>query len=163
VGDQSDMNVGEQVPGISDFFDRRLFSLSEIYHENTKIRRTRYGQVFVACEPQLTTPPAPKLHFAMTHAYKTYHTADSIVLPKDLPPLTQSLEHVVRSRRSVREFSGAPISLKDLSRMLELRACANWRVAYVSRDSQKAVQSLREKSCTKSCPPIGAASKLRLY
>jgi hypothetical protein len=39
------------------------------------------------------------------------------------------------------------------------RACANRRVAYVSRSSQKAVQSLREMSCAKSCPPIGAASK----
>ena len=40
-----------------------------------------------------------------------------------------------------------------------LRACANRRVAYVSRSCQKSVQSLRGMSCAKCCPPIGAASK----
>src|SRR5215212_9628810 len=40
-----------------------------------------------------------------------------------------------------------------------LRACANRRVSYVSKSSKKAVQSLREMSCAKGCPPIGAASK----
>ena len=39
-----------------------------------------------------------------------------------------------------------------------LRACANRRVSYVSKSSKKAVQSLREMSCAKGCPPIGAAS-----
>src|SRR5215211_2234327 len=45
-----------------------------------------------------------------------------------------------------------------------LRACANRRVSYVSKSSKKAVQSLREMSCAKGCPPIGAASNsLRLH
>src|SRR5215203_7540452 len=39
-----------------------------------------------------------------------------------------------------------------------LRACANRRVSYVTRSSQKVVQSVLEMSCAKSCPPIGAAS-----
>src|SRR5215218_1881964 len=46
----------------------------------------------------------------------------------------------------------------------EFRACANRRVSYVSKSSKKAVQSLREMSCAKGCPPIGAASNsLRLH
>src|SRR5829696_5466700 len=40
-----------------------------------------------------------------------------------------------------------------------LRACANRRVAYVSRTNQKAVGSLSEMPCAKICLPIGAASK----
>ena len=50
---------------------------------------------------------------------------------------------------------------ETLTNSRKLRACANRRVAYVSRSSQKAVQSLREMSCAKSCPPIGAASKVQ--
>jgi predicted ester cyclase len=41
----------------------------------------------------------------------------------------------------------------------ELRACANRRVAYVARSSKKAIESLLPLSSTKSCQPIGAASK----
>src|SRR5215216_4962925 len=54
-------------------------------------------------------------------------------------------------------------NLSPLSRLHKnyeglLRACANRRVSYVSKSSKKAVQSLREMSCAKGCPPIGAAS-----
>ena len=41
-----------------------------------------------------------------------------------------------------------------------LRACANRRVAYVTRVCGEAVQSLWALSSIKSCQPIGAASKL---
>jgi hypothetical protein len=40
-----------------------------------------------------------------------------------------------------------------------LRACANRRVAHVSRNSGKAVQWLWELPSMKSCQPISAASK----
>ena len=39
-----------------------------------------------------------------------------------------------------------------------LRACADRRVAYVSRGNQRDYTALRVLSCAKSCPPIGAAS-----
>src|SRR5215217_298203 len=45
------------------------------------------------------------------------------------------------------------------ARCLGLRACANRRVAYVARSSKKAIESLLPLSSTKSCQPIGAASK----
>src|SRR5215217_8068996 len=41
---------------------------------------------------------------------------------------------------------------------VQLRACANRRVAYVARSSKKAIESLLPLSSTKSCQPIGAAS-----
>jgi len=41
----------------------------------------------------------------------------------------------------------------------QLRACANRRVAYVTRACVKAIKSLRELPSAKSCQPIGAASK----
>src|SRR5215213_11583554 len=47
-----------------------------------------------------------------------------------------------------------PLGLKH-----KLRACANRRVAYVSRTNQKAVGSLSEMPCAKICLPIGASSK----
>src|SRR5215204_3793221 len=42
---------------------------------------------------------------------------------------------------------------------VQLRACANRRVAYVTRIGREALQSLSELPCAKSGPPIGAASK----
>jgi hypothetical protein len=47
----------------------------------------------------------------------------------------------------------------DFWALLRLRACANRRVAYVARSSKKAIESLLPLSSTKSCQPIGAASK----
>jgi hypothetical protein len=47
---------------------------------------------------------------------------------------------------------------RTLEAIERLRACANRRVAYVSKHSGKAVQSLWELPSMKSCQPIGAAS-----
>src|SRR3712207_4282765 len=46
---------------------------------------------------------------------------------------------------------------------VDLRACANRRVEYVTRSYAKAIQSLRELPSAKSFQPIGAASKPGLH
>jgi SagB-type dehydrogenase family enzyme len=103
--------------GASDRFDRGLFSVSEIFHENTKMRRAREGWLVVS---QGLQPLPSELHYAMTHAFKTYRSAMKLLLPKGLPPLAEPFEHVLRTRRSIREYSGAAVSLEYLSRILEL-------------------------------------------
>ena len=55
-------------------------------------------------------------------------------------------------------FGDGTANKKRIYFSMDLRACANRRVSYVSRSRQKAMQSLREMPCAKSCPPIGAAS-----
>ena len=108
---QSDM-------GASELFARDLFSLSEIFHENTKMRRIRGGGLYAI------QPPVPRssahLQYAITHAFKSYHSAKQVPLAKNLPGLAEPLEQVIRMRRSNREYSGAAVSLDSLSRILEL-------------------------------------------
>src|SRR5215208_6307130 len=62
------------------------------------------------------------------------------------------------SRRGsfARRFISSP-KLSCLKR--KLRACANRWVAYVARSSKKAIEALLPLSSTRSCQPIGAASK----
>src|SRR5215218_4980860 len=50
-------------------------------------------------------------------------------------------------------------SLISVAFIASIRACANRRVAYVARSSKKAIEALLPLSSTKSCQPIGAASK----
>lgn len=104
--------------GASELFAHDLFSLSEIFHENTKMRRTREGGLYAIQHPGPRS--SEDLQYAITHAFKSYHSAKKVPLPKNLPGLAKPLEQVIRTRRSNREYSGAAISLDSLSRILEL-------------------------------------------
>jgi SagB-type dehydrogenase family enzyme len=104
--------------GADELFARDLFSLSEIFHENTKMRRTREGGVYAVQHPGPRS--SEDLQYAITHSYKSYHSAKKLPLTKNLPELTESLEQVIRTRRSNREYSGTAVSLDSLSRILEL-------------------------------------------
>src|ERR687889_1398586 len=65
-------------------------------------------------------------------------------------------------QRSAKESPSREPRQAEMLTSEDLRACANRRVSYVSRSRQKAMQSLPEMPCAKSCPPIGAASKASL-
>src|SRR5215208_1906120 len=54
---------------------------------------------------------------------------------------------------------GQVVARVGVSQAIALRACANRRVASVARSSKKAIEALLPLSSTKSCQPIGAASK----
>lgn len=102
--------------GASDSFDRGLFSLAELYHENTKLRRGPDGGLVGAHE----LPPGAVLRYALQHSSKSYRSAGNVPLPRELPPLTATLEQVIRARSSVRDYSGAAMSTATLSRLLGL-------------------------------------------
>jgi SagB-type dehydrogenase family enzyme len=55
-----------------------------------------------------------------TFDYKCYPGATRIALPAHLPPLDVPLEEAIRERRSRNEFSGAPIHVEELSKLLAL-------------------------------------------
>ncbi|SRR6266566_19992 len=105
---QIDITVGAR-------FDRGCFSVSELFHENTKIRR-RDGQLLMSLGPRFL--PA-ELRYAISHSYKAYRFARKVQLSRDSTPRQETLEHVLLARRSVREYSGAAVSLHSLSRILE--------------------------------------------
>src|SRR5215217_9744585 len=60
---------------------------------------------------------------------------------------------------SLRVIGHALQGFAEVCKYRIFRACANRRVAYVARSSKKTIESLLPLSSTKSCQPIGAASK----
>lgn len=95
------------------------YTLSELYHEASKIDEE--------------TSPSYRRHLGrimntefflrlITRAYKTYPTREAARLPGaaefEDTPLSKSLRKVVLKRRSVREFSGKPISLNNLANII---------------------------------------------
>lgn len=96
----------------SNSFRDEIFSISEIYHENTKQRR------FQLNEPATDLPPA--LLERMRRAFKVYASTETIALAKDWAVIPNSVEDVVQKRRSRRDFTGGQITLGELSRLLFL-------------------------------------------
>ena len=93
-------------------------SLAEIYHENSKLRplnTKQYGE-FVA-----SVMSSPYLMERMAHSYKTYPTVSRISLPQDFCSsdcAAVTVERAIELRRTVRDFSGEPISIEQISRLL---------------------------------------------
>ncbi|HKR41083.1 MAG TPA: SagB/ThcOx family dehydrogenase [Paraburkholderia sp.] len=100
----------------TDRCDRDIFSISELFHENTKLRRTPDGLVLGGKAP----PSTPEVHYALRHPWKRYASTARTRLPRPLDPLRTPIELVIRSRQSVREFSGTAISFEQLSYVLDL-------------------------------------------
>src|SRR4051812_24274362 len=92
---------------------RSKSSLSEIFHENTKITPLlgrAYGRHIARI---LHSPMARRL---MTNPYKVYTLMDRIDLE---PPKARSvLEETILRRRSNRQFTGEAIPLEQLARLL---------------------------------------------
>jgi len=91
-------------------------SLSELYHENTKLHpltAPTSGMV-----PQETYTLEEKQ--AMSRAYKQYPSARRIHLPKveSFQASKLSFDRVISSRRSVRNFTDATLNLNDFSKIL---------------------------------------------
>lgn len=86
-----------------------LFSISELYHENTKDRK----QV----APLLSN--IPQQEAVWYQAFKKYPHRPKIALEVPAPSnACPGLEEAIQRRRSMREFSGEPLSLDELSRLL---------------------------------------------
>lgn len=88
-------------------------SLSEIFHENTKltpISSRAYGAWIgqIAHSPMLTR--------LMSQAFKTYTLMDQVSLPPASPQ--QQLENLIVSRRSIRHYAGTSVSQEELARLL---------------------------------------------
>lgn len=87
-----------------------VLSLSELYHESSKyFRHQRLAFALDECQV-----------FAMSRGFKVYHSSERIPLPREYPNSAQSLEEVIRGRRTVRQFSDKSVTLIDLSKILHL-------------------------------------------
>ena len=98
--------------------------VSELFHENTKQRRSDARFV----ERILTAAYDPAMHRALAPKGKNYGTARRIALPPARGIGRMSLHEAILTRRSDRDFTGAPIALHELARLLRYAAGVTGRL-----------------------------------
>lgn len=90
-------------------------SLSEIFHENTKMGPSnvrKYGWHILNISKNLN------LIEQMSLSYKSYPTAERVILPKKFNYSKSPIEKIIQNRRSFREYSGKSLSINELSKLL---------------------------------------------
>jgi len=102
------------IPALESQLDPPLPSLSELYHENTKLHPLTAQQMIAAGD--FSTADLQ----AMSRAYKQYPTAPRIKLPsiENIPQCDRTFDEVISSRRSLRDFANLDISLDEFSKIL---------------------------------------------
>jgi SagB-type dehydrogenase family enzyme len=88
---------------------RKKIDQISVFHEALK-SKTGDMEDYSAFQ-ELAFAPAPSL-------VKDYSDEEKVHLPQDYLPLSLSLEKVMKSRRSEREYSGQPLTLRELSTLL---------------------------------------------
>jgi SagB-type dehydrogenase family enzyme len=98
-----------------DSYETGKNSISEIYHENSKLNRIN-GMIFARRFDAIRNNPY--LQKAMSKTYKTYPNHKSVMLERDFVDSRKTFEEVIGTRRTTRAFSGEHISLQELSKIL---------------------------------------------
>jgi len=88
--------------------------LSETFHENTKLNRLNAPEYQRRIEGVLGRPELVQM---IRKAHKRYSVVEDRVALPAVPPATE-LEQVIRRRRSIRSFSGEPVTADELARLL---------------------------------------------
>lgn len=88
-------------------------AVSELFHENSKQQRSdqRIAERIIAMAAN------PAMHNVVT-ARKKYPLAKKIPLPTDYPDAKTGFDEAVLSRRSLRNFQGTPIQLREAAKLL---------------------------------------------
>lgn len=95
--------------------ERGLLSTAELYHENSKIKpyEAEWGAEMFSPSPALTN-----VYRQVKNAYKSYYRYDRTPLPR--PERRGELARMLRTRRSIREFSREPVTQRELAELLGL-------------------------------------------
>jgi len=88
---------------------RDRLSISELYHENSKWWLDAWNQ--------WPRPSQTTIDMCMHYCYKVYRHATKVTLPREWPATQLAFEEVLSKRRSVRSFSGEPITLDELAKI----------------------------------------------
>ena len=101
-------------PALESQLDPPPLSLSELYHENTKLHPLTAQQMM----PDSNVSNADLQ--AMSRAYKQYPNAPRVKLPliENISQSDRTFDDVISSRRSLRDFADLDLSLDDLSKIL---------------------------------------------
>jgi len=102
------------IPALEFQLDPPPLSLSELYHENTKLHPMTFQQMI-----PLSDFSTADLQ-AMSRAYKQYPNLPRVKLPaiEGIDQNGRTFDEVVSSRRSVRDFADLELDLDDLSKIL---------------------------------------------
>lgn len=119
------------------------FSISEIYHENTKIRS------YNLLKKENIEPIIAKIQ---GKSYKNYSSSEKIYLPKDFKKSKTSIEEVMQRRRSIRDFSGKSLNIKELSKIL-----------YFSYGITGQIENNKTKIFLRASPSAGALYPIEIY
>ena len=102
------------IPAMESQLEPPPLSLSELYHENTKLHPLTAQQMMPGSD--LSTADLQ----AMSRAYKQYPNAPRVRLPliENIPQSDRAFDEVISSRRSLRDFADLDLDLDDLSKIL---------------------------------------------
>jgi SagB-type dehydrogenase family enzyme len=104
------------IPALESQLDPPPHSLSELYHENTKLHPLTANDLKIT---PLSDVSVADVH-AMTRAYKQYPNVPRVKLPsiENIDQNGRKFDEVISARRSLRDFADLDLSLDDLSKIL---------------------------------------------
>jgi SagB-type dehydrogenase family enzyme len=102
------------IPALESQLDPPHLSLSELYHENTKLHPLTFQQMMPSSDFSRADLQA------MSRAYKQYPNLPRVKLPaiEGIDQNGRTFDEVLSSRRSVRDFADLELDLDDLSKIL---------------------------------------------
>ena len=105
---------------LNELYEDDVNSLSEIFHENTKLRRHQLREMAMRI---MRISRDPVVLRAMTQSYKSYPSLDRISLPQDPRKEGVDLEDAILKRRSVRTFDKSrPLRVGQIAKLLRFSA-----------------------------------------
>jgi len=104
------------IPALESQLDPLPLSLSELYHENTKIHPLTAQDLEMIPSGDFSAADLQ----ALSRAYKQYPYLPRVKLPaiEGIPQNGRTFDEVVSSRRSVRDFADLDLDLDELSKIL---------------------------------------------
>ena len=98
----------------TDIQEDNQISVSELFHENSK--QQRYDLAFSRRISFINN--STDIHQIISQAFKTYPGATVVTLPEVKPSDGLSFEKTVVQRRSIRDFTGEPLNLIEVAKLL---------------------------------------------